>query len=222
MPRELPYVQKNMLEVVPGLGTLAMESVGNTAHTTGVFIYIQNEGDAFPIPGIIGFHLTITDEFEFEWHCDGVRNKWRAEPPFTDSHTAAAVEIITTYAQRDPISFMFHSLSAAEMEITTHRRAKEGFESQRKICLDMRSGILKSPRGAEWVEKRLAWALNGLDTFARDTAPRVERLEGLVKSIRSWTGRDEKTHKVEILDVMQSALNGTPQSFKQSAISIPF
>lgn len=55
--RQLPFVSPDRRHVLPTLGTLAIEPVGNAEHSTGFFVYFHADGAAAATHGYIHFQL---------------------------------------------------------------------------------------------------------------------------------------------------------------------
>lgn len=212
-PQRLPWVQAGNTTIVPGFGELRSQSVGSTAYTTGLDVYIQREDAGGRLRGCLRFRVTITPDWRLVWTLE--RPSYPETPyihKFTEEEIAQATAHVEAHKDKDPVSYFFHVHSAIEME--QHRL--QGTQRTLERAVETLSGLLRhkampdkwfvpnsekpysggtwrDPTAAEVAERRGAWARNLahntrlLRAFHRDNDVRIERLDAGMKAITGWS-----------------------------------
>lgn len=191
-PLDLPYGAK--LSVVPGLGTFALQGVGNTRFSTATFVHFRREGAPERERGVMRWRIAVDDDGRVEWRLAGRdaagpqlrgRIDGPAETSFDPEVVEAALRLLDAMPARDPVGYAFQLHSAAEMEVLEHdRRVKE--EKDRIAAV---SGALHSPKAQDArpdeLQRRIDRAHRTLADLALSDA-RVAALRGLVRAIDGW------------------------------------
>lgn len=191
-PLDLPYGAKRA--VVPGLGTFALQGVGDTRFSTATFVHFRREGAPEREPGVMRWRIAVDDEGRIEWRPAGRdaagpqlrgRTGGSADTSFDPEVVAAALRLLDAMPARDPVGYAFQLHSAAEMEVLEHdRRVKE--EKDRIVTV---SAALRSPKAQDArrdeLQRRIDRAHRALAALAMSDA-RIAALRGLVRAIDGW------------------------------------
>lgn len=219
-------LRNRSLHTVEGLGSFIYQCVGNTSHTTGCDHFFLREGADKPHRGAVRFKARVTTEGSIAWD---IASAPEAFPP-------AVIEVMRqrmeTLKDREPSSWMFHALGAAEIQL----KALNAERSQDDISIHVLTPLLANPTEPKqhWVSaveggqpkgfhrpataeerkaKRAVWAKSlkaarqSIAAFEDKNASYVDMLKRQVSALRNWASlpHAERTHPCEVFAAAAAA-----------------
>lgn len=200
--RALPWTSDygRKLHIEPGMGRFTAQSVGNTAHTTGLDFSVHLDGAAEATWGVLRFRCAITREGTVEWRMDDPARFTAKDGTLARADVqAVARRLAESHYERSQASYCFHVMSAAEMELARH----DYRIGQMERTIDLTTGWLADPtepRSTEKLpltedersERRAYWARSlertrpELAAYHAENGEHIMRLRGLVSALRDW------------------------------------
>lgn len=193
MSTQLPRVPDKYRVEVDGVGVFALQPAGNTRHATCVAVYFHPAADIRALLHPMKFRLVIEQGLSISWALDTPGKSRPGSPEVQAEHAEAALAVMGTFADRDPIGFMFQVLGQAEMELYRNKYELERLEFS-----------VRARRQAG--EDKLRQAESRVADFKTKTSERDTRLRGLVEAIHDWANRRFRAAD-DIRDVIRDALS---------------
>lgn len=193
--------------VVPGLGTIHSQGVGDTTYVTGLDHQFLAEDADKPVPGVVRFSAYVSDTGEIAWRfvfAEGPLSRagrWNGPKPAEDTqldYPAAAVaemrRLSETLQEREQTSWFFHALGAVDIEL----RARTDRDKDIRRTISLLEGLLakQSEPVKHFVSAEEAGQPKGFHRLATADEKAARRLE--------WSTRlDERRTALETLKVEQ-------------------